>query len=402
MRLDAADSDGWVQRFDRGVMLRAPEVRPDGALLVTGIAAREGVLIYRDAAGGERRELVTADTLTSSAPTLGRAPVTLLHPREDVSPKNAKELVVGDVDGRVVFDNGYVSVTMAVRRDDAIAAIRGGVRELSPGYRVRLDATPGVHPVHGRYDAVQVAREVNHLAIVPQARGGSDVRLRADSGDAVLVTTIERRDAGNSSGARPQGVRMNPGIAALVAALSLSQRFDNDDAALAACTAELNRRKDADAEHQRKLDAAHAERDTQKARADTAEARVAALEAAEATRADAAERTELDGLARELGVDPAQHADAAGLRRAIASKHLGSEVKADASDDYVRALADLAKANQGERDDGREAGRAAWQGGPPPAPPARTDAAPSGRPSLFQLAQRRGDALRKGATGGDA
>jgi hypothetical protein len=392
------DGDGWVHRVDRGQLLR-PHVRADGTLLVDGFAAREGVLEYRQADGSTRRELVTRDTLEASAAGLARAPVTLEHPRVDVSPDNVRELGVGDTDGEVrVEDGGFVRVKLAVRRRDAIKAIRGGKHELSPGYRVRIDPTPGVHPVHGRYDAVQTARQYNHLAIVDVARGGPEVRMRTDSGDAVATTVIERRtDAGH------QEAHVNPRFLRLLTLLGVTSRVDSDDAAIdAACGALDARRKDADAEHQRKLDAMTAERDAATARADAAEAWVQALEAAEATRADAAERTELDGLARELGVDPAKHADAAGLRRAIAAAHLGSALRDDASDEYVRALVDLAKAGATERDDGREAGRAAWQGGPPPAPPARTDAAPTGRPSLFQLAQRRGDALRKGATGGDA
>jgi hypothetical protein len=393
-RTDA--DDGWSYRVDRGALLR-PVVRSDGTLLVEGFAAREGVLEYRQGDGKIRRELVTSDVLAESAAGLARAPVTLEHPREDVGPDNVGKLGVGDTDGEVaVLDGGFVRVRIAVRRRDAIDAVKGGKHELSPGYRVRVDNTPGVHPVHGRYDARQVARSYNHLAIVDVARGGPDVRLRADSADAVSTTTIEQRS--DHSGARPQGALMKPIVAALVAALGLTQRYDSDDTALEAALSETRRRKDADNEFQRKLDSANAERDAQKTRADAAEAKVAALEQAERARTDAAERAELDGLAKALGVT-GTHADAASLRRAIAAKHLG-ELKADASDDYVRAVVDLAKVDQAKRGDGREAGRRAWEG--PPAPP-RTDSASaqSGRPSLFQIAQKRGDSMRSGS-GGEA
>ncbi|HEX5038508.1 MAG TPA: DUF2213 domain-containing protein [Candidatus Limnocylindria bacterium] len=384
MRLDAADTweqrtdaaDSGPLRYDRGELLRpvAPVARTDGALQLEGYAARPGIYLYRNADGSTRRELVPRQMLLDSSPGLARLPVTLEHPQTDVGPGNFRRLAVGDTDGEVVYDNGFQRVKIAVRDEDAIAAVRKGKRELSPGYRVSLDNTPGVDPEFGAYDAVQTSRTYNHLAIVDTARGGPEVRLRADSGDAVATTVIERRvDAGNS-GARPQGARMDPRIAALVAALSLTQRFDSDETALDAALAELRRRKDAEDEHQRKLDAANAERDREKARADAAEAKVRDLEKAEKARVDTAERAELGELAKALGIDPQQHADGGSLSRAIASKHLGSEVRSDASVDYVRALVDLAKAQHAQRGDGREHGRAAWQGGPGPAdPPVRRD-----------------------------
>lgn len=211
---------------------------------------------------------------------------------------------------------------------------------------------------------------------------------------------------------------MKPLIAQLVAALGLaSARFDNDDQAIEACLGEVRSRRDAasttEATHRTALDAMTAQRDAEKARADAAEAKIRGLEQAEQARHDAAERTELEALAKGLGVDPALHTDSKALRRAIASKHLGSEVKADASDDYVRALVDLARAGA-SRDDGRTEGRAAWSPVPAPVPipggggsprqpaappPARADSRPSGRRSLFDVARQRSDSAR---AGGDA
>jgi hypothetical protein len=376
IRADSADA--WEYRQDRGELL-APVRLPNGTLLVEGFAAREGVLEYRRADGSVRRELVTTEVLRASLGTLGRAPVTLEHPHADrypdgVTPQNVRDLGVGDTDGTVSLEaGGFVRVQLAVRRDDAIEAVQAGKRELSPGYGVKL-GPGGVHPVYGRYDAEQLERVYNHLAIVDRARGGAEVRLRADS---AVATTVIRLDApavpaSTPSGAsRPQESRVNPKFLRLLTLLGVTSRVDSDDGAIEAACAMLDQRKDAAdrsaTEHKAAIDKLTAERDTEKTRADTAEARVRELEQAEVTRADAAARTELEATAKALGLKPEQHADSKALRRAIATAHLGAEVKADASDDYIRALCDLAKGrvDGGDRDDGLDAGRRAWE--PPPA-----------------------------------
>lgn len=365
-----AEPATWHERVDRGALLAARR-RPDGTLLLEGYAAREGVLEYRNADGTIRRELVPAATLAASASGLARLPVTLEHPRGDVTPDNVAKLGVGDTDGEVrVEDGGYTRVRMAVRRRDAIDAIGAGKRELSPGYKVRLDESPGVHPEHGRYDAVQVERTYNHLAIVDSARGGRTIAVRADA--AVATTVID-----NPSGARsPIEATVNPRFLRLLALLGLTSRVDSDDAAIDAASDALQARKDsaerADTEREAKLATeraaaatalatATARGDTEKARADRAEADLATMKAAEAKRVDAATRLELEAVAGTLGIaDAKAHADTKALKRAIAGKHLGSEVKADAEDAYIDALVDLARKDGAARSDGRKAGREAW------------------------------------------
>jgi hypothetical protein len=379
-RTDSADGT-WVHRHDRGDLL-ASHVRADGTLLVEGFAAREGVLEYRQTDGSIRREFVSTKTLLDSAAGLARATVTLEHPKQDVSPDNVKELGVGDVDGEVtVQDGGFVRVRMAVRRRDAIEAIRGGKQELSPGYRVRIQETPGEHPVHGRYDAVQAERQYNHLAIVDRARGGADVRLRADGLPVAIATSSIRADAAPSVTPTQRGT-MKPGLVRLIALLGITQRADSDDAAIDAITDTVTKRKDAedrltaDRDTQKsRADAAEAkvatvtaDRDREKARADAAEAELARVKAEAKTRADADERKGLEELAGALRVDAAKHPKNGELKRALAVAHLGADLRADASDAYVDALLDLARKDHA---DGREAGARAWD-----QPAARDDGAP--------------------------
>ena len=188
--------------------LESPVRGPGGSILATGFVAGPGIYEYVNPDGTVRRELVTRDTLfhKDSALSLGRAPLTLLHPDEDdypegVTPENAGSLVAGDLDGEVIEGpGGYVKIRLAARRKDAQdAALSGEAVELSPGYHAEMDWTPGAHPEFGAYDGIQTSRTYNHVALVPRARGGTEMRVRMDSADtpaAVMrhIFTLPRED----------------------------------------------------------------------------------------------------------------------------------------------------------------------------------------------------------------
>ena len=164
--------------------LRAPVKDASGFLRLEGVAAVEGVLEYRRQDGTTRRELVTNDTLRrmESDDLVGK-PVTLRHPGAGrVTPRTAQALSAGTVVGSRV-EGGARLVDMSITRADAIDAIEAGdFSELSPGYIVELDETPGIHEEHGRYDAVQTSRQYNHLALCEPgtARGGAACSIRTD------------------------------------------------------------------------------------------------------------------------------------------------------------------------------------------------------------------------------
>ncbi|MFB6373843.1 MAG: DUF2213 domain-containing protein [Bradymonadaceae bacterium] len=177
MEFDGFRFDSWD--------LKPSHERPDGALVCEAIVARPGILEYKLDDGSVRRELVTAETLTrpQDLETLGFAYVTDEHPPEPVNPHNAKQYSVGSV-GEVVDGvkpDGLVKVRLVLQDEDAIEGARSGERnEDSPGYKVKTREDSGVHDEFGEYDAIQVARQYNHLAICEESRAGSDVRLRAD------------------------------------------------------------------------------------------------------------------------------------------------------------------------------------------------------------------------------
>lgn len=353
---DPAQGPADELRFDRGDLLRAQR-RDDGTLLVEGYAARPGVYIYRNADGSERRELVPRSTLEAFARTLARSPVTLRHPgREDggrVTPDNYQRLSVGDVDGEVLIeDDGFVRVKVAIRRRDAIDAVESKeIRELSPGYGVRLDTTPGTDPEFGAYDAIQVERFGNHLALVENARGGSGCHIRVDGAPP------RPRE---SAATRNDGVAMHT-ILAVLARHGLVVRTDSEgaidptdlDSVLVA------RKQDHDSQLKQVNDRAdekaatlEAERDAEKARADKAEQRVTELEQAAQERADADALAGLVEVAKGLKLDT-KGKDLKALRLAIAGTQIdradGLEDKPDA---YLDALIDRAKAQPAARFEG--------------------------------------------------
>ena len=183
-RLDTGEGVVEYRVDARRYELRKPVKDGSGFLRIEGVAAVEGVLEYRREDGTTRRELVTDDTLRrmDSDDLVGK-PVTLRHPSTGrVTPSTAQALSAGAVLGSRV-EQGARLVDMSITRADAIAAIESGdFSELSPGYVVQLDETPGVHAEHGRYDAVQTVRQYNHLALCESgtARGGAACMIRTD------------------------------------------------------------------------------------------------------------------------------------------------------------------------------------------------------------------------------
>ena len=69
-----------------------------------------------------------------------------------------------------------------------------GKIEVSPGYNLNLDFTPGIHPDYGPYDAVQYNIRYNHVAIVDKGRAGQEVALHLDSAMEVTPSTQPAKD----------------------------------------------------------------------------------------------------------------------------------------------------------------------------------------------------------------
>lgn len=174
-------------------MLQKPRRTSQGYLRVDGWASRTGILEYRNPDGSMRRELREPDAVFSEDALLGfeGAPVTDDHPTAMVDLHNAKSLTKGTVLSVGRRDGDHVAVSLVITDPELIRKIESGKRQLSTGYYVEMDETPGIHPDYGRYDARQVrVGPVNHLAIVERGRAGT-ATLRLDAEDIRLDTLVE-------------------------------------------------------------------------------------------------------------------------------------------------------------------------------------------------------------------
>jgi len=185
-----------VKRFDRSrIRLDGKKPNGAGALVLGAQVARTGIQVYKDSEGNKIREYRSPDEVFSedSLATLGSIPVTVGHPRGEVNPQNWKLLSVGHVsEGRAdrvdASPVSWLDADLVISDSDVQDSIdRGDLVEISMGYTVLLDHTPGETPDGEKYDALQKSIAFNHAALLPEgsARAGSDARLRLDGNQQV-------------------------------------------------------------------------------------------------------------------------------------------------------------------------------------------------------------------------
>lgn len=141
------------------------EVDPDNQL---GLRDKAEVKVYRP-----ESEVFNVDSMASFT----AAPLTIDHPTQPVTADNWKRLGVGEIHGDVVRDGSFVRVPIIVRDAAAVEKVRTTHKQLSMGYRCTLDATPGKTPEGEAFDAVQRNIRINHIAAVPAARGGPELKI---------------------------------------------------------------------------------------------------------------------------------------------------------------------------------------------------------------------------------
>lgn len=190
-----------VVRFDSpGEVLGIVE-NADGSVSATATTSRCGIYGYRRADGTVKRELVLPEHLfnAQSLATLASVALTMEppagHPPVMLDPDNAGRFSKGHVHETVDAieapteqDFGYARVRFTARVRDAVdrlkAAKTGKALFTSPGYLLpAYDATPGVHPIWGSYDAIQGPRVYNHLALTDTPRGGPAMVVHMDGAD---------------------------------------------------------------------------------------------------------------------------------------------------------------------------------------------------------------------------
>lgn len=169
----------------------------EGYLQGSAAIAKVGILTYAKTDGSYINELVTDDTLfeIDSMKSLQMKPITNAHPKETVlDSKTVKRRKVGFTGETVKQDEDFLTSSVLITDDDAIQSVTGGRQELSPGYTCKLLLQPGVFQGI-KYDAIQLERRYNHVALCDKARGGKDLRLNLDSVERCDGFEIEKFDA---------------------------------------------------------------------------------------------------------------------------------------------------------------------------------------------------------------
>jgi len=332
-----------VTRYD-AARLGNVKKTSQGFLRAPARVTRTGVLTYHRADGTVVRELRRPDSVfaADSLATLADAPVTDLHPRDMLSPTNAKQLAVGHVSGASArADAGkFVEAQLVITDAGMIAAIEAGDRtEVSCGYTCDLKHGGGTFNGE-RYDAEQTNIVYNHVGLGPRnwGRAGAEVALRLDSkapddfalgeGAARAVLTDEPRKDSNMDLVT---IRID-GIEAQVsptAAQVMQRTLDARDTAVRDAAAKL-------ADLQKRFDTQNAELDATKTQlAHAADPKRFETELRE--RLDLLERAR-PVLGREVKLDGKTPREIKEL--ALEKMKTGGKLS-DRSDSYVDALFDL-------------------------------------------------------------
>lgn len=167
-----------THRLD-SVPLEKVEYTLEGFLIDTPIVTSVGIFDYHNPDGRVRRELRLPEHVFNerSLATYEGKPVIITHEVGRVNTENITDEIVGTILSKGYQDGDDVRAKIIIHDIDGVK--RSGMRELSLGYDLVLDETPGEW--NGQpYDAIQTEIAINHLAIVREARAGEQARLNID------------------------------------------------------------------------------------------------------------------------------------------------------------------------------------------------------------------------------
>ena len=145
-----------------------------------------------------------ATVLMTACDKFKMLPLTHHHPKEIVDGSNFRKLALGYtgenpfvdyLDGK---DEVGIRNTLLIYDDEALNAYDNGEVQLSPGYIASFEWKAGTTKKGQNYDIVMTEiKEVNHLALLPAGRGGSDAVImdKAAERETVFDLVQEIEDA---------------------------------------------------------------------------------------------------------------------------------------------------------------------------------------------------------------
>ncbi len=166
----------------------------EGYLCDEPILTSTGIFEYMNPDGTTRRELRLPEEVfdRDSLASYKGKPIIITHDAGLIDENNVGEESIG-----TILSDGYKSgndVRAEIIIHDTGKMRQSRLKELSLGYKLDLEETPGVW--RGQpYDAIQRNIRVNHLALVREARAGDQARLNIDSKDGKNILIGGRKMA---------------------------------------------------------------------------------------------------------------------------------------------------------------------------------------------------------------
>ena len=154
----------------------------EGYLVDRPILTTIGIFEYTNPDGTIRRELRLPEEVfkEESLQSYKGKPIIITHDAGLITKDNVHENAVGTILSEGYRSGNDVRAEIIIHDTDEMKS--AGLKELSLGYNLDLDETPGEW--NGQpYDAVQRNIVINHLALVLEARAGEQARLNIDSRD---------------------------------------------------------------------------------------------------------------------------------------------------------------------------------------------------------------------------
>ena len=177
-----------VHRLD-SIRLDETYFTDEGYLIDHPIVTSVGIFEYKNPDGSIRRELRPPEQVFDgvSLQSYKGKPVIITHAAEHIDKDNTDE-IIGTILSDGYRDGGNVRAEIIIHDTDAMKKSR--LRELSLGYNLEIDETPGEW--NGQpYDAIQTNIVINHLALVRKARAGEQARLNLDGKETNSQTNLQ-------------------------------------------------------------------------------------------------------------------------------------------------------------------------------------------------------------------
>ena len=184
---------------------------PEGYLKDRPILTSTGIFEYKNPDGSIRRELrlpeevFKAESLTSYK---GK-PIIITHDAGLVTKDNVHQHQIGTILSDGYRSNNDVRAEIIIHDTDEMKEC--GLKELSLGYDLTIEETPGVWEGQ-EYDVIQRDILINHLALVREARAGEQARLNLDGRDPARTLKGGKATMATSKKTPAQRGKRNDGV----------------------------------------------------------------------------------------------------------------------------------------------------------------------------------------------